>query len=87
MTPLVIECTSDEHIALFSWDSIPDLYHLGHQQSVTLKAFASHEDISDGSALQLLQLTNEGIDLQIVDLTMGGDFLLNFREKRYMQGI
>ena len=41
-----------------------------------------HICISDETALQLLKLTNEGVDLQILDRTAkgGGDFLENFRK-------
>jgi hypothetical protein len=81
-----MQCSTDQLRAPFSWDSIPELYRRGYRRSVTLKAFATHADITDETALQLLQLTEEGVDLQIVDLTMGGDFLQNFR-KRCAQGV
>ena len=76
----------DGRIAPFHWDSISELYRQVHQQSVMLKAFATHADITDETTLQLLQLTDEGLDLQIVDLKMGGDFLQSFRKRRYAQG-
>jgi hypothetical protein len=77
-----IECRSDKLITPFSWDSIPELYRRDHQRSLTLKAFATHADIPDKTALQLLQFAEAGADFQIVDLSAGGDFLQNFRKRR-----
>jgi hypothetical protein len=83
----VIEYSPDESITLFSWDSILELYRRDHQRSLTLKVFAPNADMPDETALQLLQLTEEGADLQIFDLTEGGDFLLNFRKSRCTQDV
>ena len=76
-----IECRTDRFASLVSWGYIPELYRHGHRQSLTLKGFAHESDITDQTALQLLQLTDEGVDLQIVDLTKGGNFLENFRNR------
>ena len=76
-----IECKTDTFVAPFSWGFIPKFYRHGHRRSLKLKAFARTSDIPDETALQLLQLVDEGVDLQIVDLTMVGDFLENFRKR------
>jgi hypothetical protein len=76
-----IECRTDRFASLVSWGCIPELYRHGHRQSLTLKGFAHKSDITDQTALQLLQLTDEGVDLQIADLTMGGNFLENFKNR------
>ena len=70
--------------ALFFWNHIPQLYRRGHRRLLALKSAAKESHISDDTALQLLKLTNEGVDLQIFDRTTeeGGNFLENFR-KRY----
>jgi hypothetical protein len=81
-----IECKTDTFAAPFSWGSIPKFYRHGHRRSLKLKAFARTSDIPDETALQLLQLADEGVDLQIVDLTMVGDFLENFRKRISAQG-
>jgi hypothetical protein len=69
--------------APFSWDHIPQLYRQGHRRSLTLKSVAYPSHINDDIAHQLLKLTDEGVDLQILDRTTkgGGDFLENFRKK------
>jgi len=69
--------------APFSWNHIPQLYRQGHRRSLTLRSTADESHISDGTALQLLKLIDEGVDLQICDKTTkgGGDFLENFRKK------
>jgi hypothetical protein len=41
----------------------------------------------DETALQLLQLVDEGVDLQISDQSIGGDFLENFRNGTHKQGV
>ena len=84
-----MECTSSFKVfILFSWDRIPRLYRQGHRRSLTLKSTAKESQISDETALQLLKLTDEGVDLQILDKTtrMGGDFLENFRKRMGMEG-
>jgi hypothetical protein len=82
-----IECATNQFVAhAFSWSRIPELYGQGHRRSLTLKASATHADMTDETALQLLQLAEEGLNLQIVDLTAGGDFLQNFRKRRSAQG-
>jgi len=62
-----------------SWDRIPELYHQGHRRSLTLKCSAFNRDIRYQTALRLLQLVDEGVDLQIPHATQNGDFLENFR--------
>ena len=84
-----MECTSSFKVFIpFSWDRIPRLYRQGHRRSLTLKSTAKESQISDETALQLLKLTDEGVDLQILDKTtrMGGDFLENFRKRMGMEG-
>ena len=78
-----IECTTGYETAPFSWNHIPQLYRQGHRRSLTLKSTAKESHISDEIALELLKLTDEGVDLQILDTTTGahGDFLENFRKK------
>jgi hypothetical protein len=78
-----IECTTGHNTAPFSWNHIPQLYRQGHRRSLTLKSTAKESHISDEIALELLKLTDEGVDLQILDATTGahGDFLENFRKK------
>ncbi|KIM39383.1 hypothetical protein M413DRAFT_198594 [Hebeloma cylindrosporum] len=83
----VVECTTDESFLSFSWDDIPRLYSRGHRRSVTLKAFATHSDMTDETALRLLRLTEEGVDLEIGDLTESGDFLQNFRKRMCVEGV
>jgi len=53
----------------FSWDRIPQLYHQGYRRSLTLRSAAEESHISDDTALQLLELTDEGVNLQILDKT------------------
>ena len=54
----------------------------------TLSSVIHKLDITDETALQLLQLTDEGLHLQIFDLSMGGcNFLKRFRERMCEQGI
>jgi hypothetical protein len=80
-----LECTagSGTVMAPFSWNHVPQLYRQGHRRSLTLKSAAKESHISDETALQLLKLADEGVDLQILDATTqaGGDFLENFRKK------
>jgi hypothetical protein len=73
---------------LFSWDRIPQLHRQGYRRSLTLKSTAEESHISDDTALQLLKLTDEGVNLQILDKTtrMGGDFLENFRKRMSREG-
>ena len=78
-----MECTGGHPVfPLFSWDYIPQLYRQGHKRSLTLKADAYTSHISDETANQLLNLVDEGVDLQILDKTTeaGGKFLENFRK-------
>ena len=67
----------------FSWNDIPRLYCQGHRRSLALRSAARESHISDDIALQLLKLTDEGVNLQIFDWTTerGGDFLENFRKR------
>jgi hypothetical protein len=79
-----MECiTSFAKSPPFSWNHIPQLYRQGHRRSLTLKSAAKESHITDETALQLLKLTDEGVDLQIHDRTTnaGGDFLHNFRKR------
>ena len=78
-----MEYVSISRYAPFSWDHIPELYRQGHRRSLTLKSAAKASHITDETALQLLELADEGVDLQIRDQTTrgGGDFLENFRKK------
>jgi len=83
-----MECTTLGRYAPFTWDRIPQLYRQGHQRSLTLSSVVHKLDITDETALQLLELTDEGLDLQIFDLSMGGcNFLKKFRERMCEQGI
>jgi len=91
-TPLLphlqfIQCTvaSPPDRVLFSWDRIPQLYRQGHKRSLVLKSAACKGEIQDETVLQLLQLVDEGVDLQILDITKGGDFLENFRARMRKQ--
>jgi len=72
----------------FSWDCIPQLYHQGYWRSLTLRSAAEESHISDDTALQLLELTDEGVNLQILNKTtrMEGDFLENFRKRMGKEG-
>jgi hypothetical protein len=81
-----IECKMEDSVSPFSWSSIPKFYRHGHRRSLTLRAFAQDTDISHETAIQLVQLADQGVDLQIVDLTMGGDFLENFRDWMHEEG-
>jgi hypothetical protein len=76
-----MECCTNWVPAPFSWDRIPQLYLEGHRQSLTLKCAARSSDISDETALQLLQLADKGLNLQIPDKTEDGDFLQKFRNR------
>ena len=71
----------------FSWDRIPQLYRQGHRRSLVLKTMVKKSDISDETALQFLQLADEGLDLQIFDFSIGGCFLENFRKRMCEQGV
>ena len=80
----VLECMpSFTMFAAFSWNHIPQLYCQGHRRSLALKSAAEESHISDDTALQLLKLIDEGVNLQILDRTTeaGGDFLENFRKR------
>ena len=78
-----IECMTSCGMAPFSWNHIPQLYRQGHRHSLMLVSAAKESHISDETALELLKLTNDGVNLQIVDTTTRarGDFLANFRKK------
>ena len=85
-----MECTTiSEAYAPFSWHRIPSLYRQGHQRSLTLSAVVYELDITDATALQLLQLADEGLDFRIFDFsrdTRDRDFFKNFRERVCEQG-
>lgn len=82
-----LECNTREQNAPVSWDCIPRLYHQGHRRSLMLKTIVSKSDISDETALQLLQLADEGCDFQIFDASIGGCFLKNARKRMREQGV
>ena len=70
------------YISPFTWDLIPQLYYPeGDRWSLTLKSWAHESHISDETALQLLQLVENGVDLQICDLETRGDFLRKLRKR------
>jgi len=80
-------CISYGNCPPFSWDRIPELYHQSHRQSLALKSTFEVPCISDDTALQLLQLTDEGVDLQIIDSDGGRELLKYFRERMYEEGL
>jgi hypothetical protein len=82
-----MECDTDERDAPFSWDQIPQLYHQGRQRSLVLKTTIKKMDITDETAIQLLRLSDKGLDLQIFDISIGGDFLQNFRKRMCEQSV
>jgi hypothetical protein len=67
-------------ISPFTWDRIPQLYHQGHRRSLTLKSWAHKSHISDETALEVLHLIKEGVDLQIYDFETSRDFFKDFRK-------
>ena len=74
-----LDCGADNAaISPFTWDRIPQLYHQGHRRSLTLKSWAHKSHISDETALELLHLIEEGVDLQIYDLETSRGFFKNF---------
>ena len=76
-----LECRANtETIAPFNWDLIPHLYRQGHRWSLTLDSSTHESHISDETALQLLQLVEEGVDLRICEVKMRRD-LKKFRKK------
>ena len=82
-----MECNTVERDAPFSWDRLPQLYRQGHRRSLVLKTIVNKSDISDETALQLLKLADEGLELQIFDISIGGYFLENFRKRMCEQGV
>ena len=78
-----MECTTSCEAAPFSWSHIPQFYRQGHRHSLTLKSAAKESHISDETALELLKLADEGVDLQILDTTTRarGDLLEILRKK------
>ena len=73
--------------APYLWDRLPQLYRQGQRKSLKLKSAAFKSHITDETASQLLQLLDEGVDLQILDKTVGGDFLKNFRIGKHDGGV
>ncbi|KIM37338.1 hypothetical protein M413DRAFT_423561 [Hebeloma cylindrosporum] len=73
----IIDCQSynDEHIPLFSWKPIPEHYREGRRRSLRLKSAAFKRYMTAETALQLIQLVDEGVDLQITDKETGLDFI------------
>lgn len=49
--------------------------------SLTLKSWAHKSHISDETALELLHLIEEGLDLKIYDLETSRDFFEHFRDR------
>ena len=82
-----MECSTVWRDPIFSWDRIPQLYRQGHRRSLVLKTTVEKSDISDETALQFLQLADEGLNLQIFDISVGGYFLENFRKRMCEQGV
>ena len=82
-----MECHTLWRDPTFSWDCIPQLYRQGHRRSLVLKTMVKKSDISDETALQLLQLADEGLNLEIFDMSIGGCFLENFRKRMREQGV
>lgn len=82
-----IECKMADPVAPFSWDYVPILYRNGHRRSLALRAFARKSHMTDETAAQLLQLVDEGVDLQIIDDFKGGNFLENFRNRMHEQEV
>jgi len=76
-----LECLTESGVAPFSWDRIPQLYRQGHRWSLALRSAAFPSHITDETALQLLQLVDEGVGLEIHARPKGGDFLTNFRHR------
>ncbi|KIM36372.1 hypothetical protein M413DRAFT_292316 [Hebeloma cylindrosporum] len=64
-----------------SWDLLPVIIGHGRRRLLTLKVFAGESDISNQTAFELLRLEDEGLglDLQIIDVSTGGDILDLFR--------
>jgi hypothetical protein len=77
-------CKSPELVDPFSWERIPQLYR-GHRRSLVVNTVVNKADITDETAFQLLQLADEGLDLQIFDASMGGYFLDIFRKRTFGQ--
>jgi hypothetical protein len=65
----------------FSWDRVPQLYRLGHRHSLTLKSPTNRSETSDETAMELLNLVDEGAKFLIFDKDEGGDFLANLRKR------
>ena len=82
-----VECNAVGRNAPLSWDCIPRLYRQGHRRSLALKTIVNKSDINEETALQLLQLADEGLNLQIFDISIGGYFLENFRKRMCGQGV
>jgi len=53
-------------MAPFSWDHVPQHYRQGHRRSLMLKSAVFKIHITPEIALELVQLVDEGVDLQIV---------------------
>ena len=79
-----IRCKATQLVDPFSWERIPQLYR-GHRRSLVVNTVVKKADISDETAFQLLQLADEGLDLQIFDASMGGYFLDIFRKRTLEQ--
>ena len=77
-----VDCGAiNDTISPFTWDIIPQLYYQGNRWSLRLKSRAHESHISDETALQLLRLVEEGVDLQICELETRRDLLKIFRER------
>jgi hypothetical protein len=82
-----IECKMGNPVPPFSWDYIPIFYRNDHRRSLALRAFADKSHMTEETAAQLLQLVDEGVDLQIIDELKGGNFLENFRNRMHEQEV
>ena len=79
-----IEVKMDNTGTPLSWASLLKSCREGHRRSITLRVLVRKSDLSDDLAVQLLQLTDEGVDLQIID-KVTGDLLEDFRNRMHEQ--
>jgi hypothetical protein len=71
-----MECTEP-----CSWDRVPQLYRQGDRRSLTLEFPTDRSQTSDETAMELLELVDEGAKFQIIDTAENGDFLEIFRKR------
>ncbi|KIM36373.1 hypothetical protein M413DRAFT_292318 [Hebeloma cylindrosporum] len=77
----LLECKPDGAVA-FSWDLLPKWYRDGNRRPLKLRSFAYESQITDKIAFELLQLEEEGLDLQIISEKTGEDILESYRISR-----